>query len=336
MSTPSSVQARRLVFPAKQKVLIETFDPGRPGYKEVLVRAQLSLMSTGTENIVFNRLFDSGTHWDKWVKYPFHPGYTSVGVVEAVGEGVLLLKVGDRVAFRVGHRSHAVVEAAECHPIPDDVPFEHAVWFALAKIAFIGARAAGYRLGDSALIIGAGPIGQMSIRWARAAGVGTILAIDTAANRMPLAKAGGATSVVHAPINEARDAILRAGDSRLPRVIIDSTGNAHVFAAALSLAADRGTIVVLGDTGRPGNQVLTSDVITRGLTIVGAHDCHNTPEWNDATINRLFFGLTANGRFSLDGLNSHVFQPDECEKAYATANRDRTITMGIIFDWTNG
>ena len=69
-------------------------------------------MSTGTENIVFNRLFEPGTHWDRWVKYPFYPGYTSVGIVETLGEGVNSLKTGDRVAFRQGHRSHAIVDEA--------------------------------------------------------------------------------------------------------------------------------------------------------------------------------------------------------------------------------
>jgi 2-desacetyl-2-hydroxyethyl bacteriochlorophyllide A dehydrogenase len=333
MTTSSPDQPRRLVFPAKQQVLIETFDPGPPGPEQVLVKTQLSLMSTGTENIVYNRIFDPGTHWDKWVKYPFYPGYTSVGVVEAVGNAVTTLKPGDRVAFRTGHRSHAVVNASGCYPIPDEIPFEHAVWFALAKIAYIGALAADYHLGDSALIIGAGPIGQMSIRWACAAGVTPIITVDTATSRMPLAKAGGSTAVITAPITEAREAILQAGNGKLPRVVIDSTGNSAVFAAALGLAANHGKVVVLGDTGRPTEQALTSDVVTRGITIVGAHDSHTTAEWTDAAIMHLFFSLAKSGRFSLAGLTSHIFSPDQCEEAYLTANRDRANTMGLIFDW---
>jgi 2-desacetyl-2-hydroxyethyl bacteriochlorophyllide A dehydrogenase len=333
MSNSSPSQSRRLVFPAKQQVLIENFDPGKPGRDQVLLRTQLSLMSTGTENIVFNRLFDPGTHWDNWVKYPFYPGYTSVGVVEAVGEGVTALKAGDRVAFRQGHRSHAVENAANCYPIPDGLPFEHAAWFALAKIAFVGARAADYRLGDSVMIIGAGPIGQMSLRWATAAGLNPIIVVDTAVSRMPLATAGGATAVVTSPITEAREQILKAGNGKLPKVVIDSTGNAAVFSAALGLAADRGKVVVLGDTGSPAKQALTLDVVTRGITIVGAHDGHNTDEWHDATIMQLFFSLALSGRFKLDGLTSHVFAPEDCAEAYLTANRDRASTMGLIFDW---
>ncbi len=334
MRSTKSMTAQRLVFPGKQKVLIEDFDPGTPGSGKVLVRTQLSLMSTGTENIVFNRLFEPGTHWDNWVKYPFYPGYSSVGKIEAVGDGVTDLKVGQTVAFRAAHRSHAIEDAANCVPIPDGLPLEQAAWFALAKITFHGAFSADYRVGDSALIIGAGPIGQMSIRWARAAGVASIVVVDTAAHRMPLAKAGGATALVTAPIDQAREAVLAAGQGKLPRVVIDSTGNAAVFSAALGLAANFGKVVIMGDTGAPAKQALTSDVIMRGLTVTGAHDGHSTAQWNGETITKLFFSLAATGRFPLEGLTSHVFAPDQCAEAYATANRDRATTMGLIFDWT--
>jgi 2-desacetyl-2-hydroxyethyl bacteriochlorophyllide A dehydrogenase len=290
-------------------------------------------MSTGTENIVFNRLFDPGTNWDNWVKYPFYPGYCSVGRIIEAGEGVETLKIGDRVASRIGHHSIGYTNEAGAHLVPDGIPSEQAAWYGLAKIAFMGAKVAGYHTGDSCLIIGAGPIGQMSVRWAHAAGCTSIIVVDTAANRMPLARAGGATATIIEPIDKAREAILAAGDGKLPRVVIDSTGNAAVFAAALGLAARFGTVVILGDTGSPARQTLTSDVIGRGLTIVGAHDCHTTAEWTEAVIGKMLFKLVETGRFSLEGLTSHVFKPEQCVEAYATANRDRSATMGILFDW---
>ena len=334
-SAHPSPQPRRLVFTGKQQVKIEPFELEPLKENEVRVRTRFSLMSTGTENIVFNRLFDADTHWDRWVKYPFYPGYASVGVVEAVGAKVTSVQAGDMVGFRQGHRSHAIVAEDDCHKIPAGVPLEHAVWFPLGKITFHGAKAANYQIGDSVLIIGAGPIGQMSVRWARASAVASILVVDALASRLALAQAGGATAVISASIEKARDQILTANGGKLPRIVIDSTGNPVVFAAAQSLAADFGRIVVLGDTGTPGKQSLTSDMITRGLTIVGAHDTHNNAEWNDRTISQFFLSLAASGRFSLDGLNSHVFDPADCEGAYSIANRDRASTMGIIFDWSD-
>ena len=130
-------------------------------------------------------------------------------------------------------------------------------------------------------------------------------------------------------IRDRREAVLAGNRGTLPRVVSDATGNSQVFAAALGLAADHGTVVILGDTGDPGGQHLTGDVIRRGLTIVGVHDLHNTPEWNNASIIRLLFDLAAGGRFPLAGLNTHYFGPAQCAEAYATANRDRSKTMGL-------
>ena len=324
-------QGRRLVFTGKQQVELQEFSLPEFGEGQVLVRIEDSLMSIGTENIVFNRLFDPGTHWDQWVKYPFFPGYCAVGTVLASRGNVL--QEGDRVTVRCSHQSHAVSEEAKCCRIPENVPFEHAHWFALAKIAFHGALAAEYRLGDSVLVIGAGPIGQMSVRWAHAAGAATILVGDFATERLAMARAGGATAVVAQPIGEARDEILAATGGVLPRVVIDSTGHSGVFASALGLADRLGRVVVLGDTGSPAGQQLTSDVITRGLTVIGAHDCLETPQWNSATIVRYFLDLAASGRFALDGLNTHFFAPADCAHAYETANRERAKTMGIVFEW---
>ena len=333
MNPAPSIQARRVVFTGKQQASLETFSLPEPGPGEVRVRIELSLMSTGTENIVFNRLFDPGTHWDDWVKYPFYPGYTAVGTVESAGPNATGPKPGTRVAVRCGHQSHTNFLEERCYPIPAQLPLEEAVWYALAKIAFHGALAADLRLGDRVLIIGAGPIGQMAVRWAHAGGAQPIIVVDPVEGRLELARGGGATHTLSLPIAGARDAVLAAGGGKLPRVVIDSTGNAQVFAAALGFAEDFGTVVILGDTGSPAHQFLTPDVIRRGLKITGVHDSHNNARWNEKTMTELFFALASDGRFSAKGLNSHRFKPEDCAEAYATANRERAKTMGIVFEW---
>lgn len=333
MAAMSNISSRRLVFNGKQQVQIESCELPAPGPGEVLVRCQRSLMSTGTENIVFNRLFDPGTHWDNWVKYPFYPGYAAAGIIDATGEGVSSLRPGDRVVCRAGHGAHAVLGAPDCYPVPEGISPDSAVWFALAKIAFHGAVAAGYRLGDSALVIGAGPIGQMSLRWARASGARAVIVVDPVPDRREISLAGGASAYFSVPANEARDAVIAANGDKLPEIVIDSTGHPAAFSAALGLAASGGKVILLGDTGQPGKQALTGDVITKGLSVVGAHDARPIPGWDQASITAFFFRLALDGRFSIEGLNSHVFSPDQCEEAYATANRDRAKTMGILFRW---
>ena len=324
----------RVVFTAKQKVVLEQVALAEPQSGEVRVRSMYSLMSTGTENIVFNQLYEPGSHWDRWVKHPFYPGYSLVGEVESVGANVTSLKVGDRVVARAGHGSHQIKPADQLGKIPAGVNPKDAAWFALAKIAAMGAKAAEYKLGDDVLIIGAGPIGQMTLRWARAAGAESITVVDPVSMRLELATRGGATTVISAPIDKATDEVKAAHNGQLPRLVIDTTGNEHVFVSALALAARFGRVVVLGDTGSPTRQHLTSDVITRGVTVIGAHDGLEDGAWNAQRIYRLFFSMVKSGRFDLTGLITHTFAPNDVQKAYEIANTRRGETMGIVFDWT--
>ncbi|HEY3333341.1 MAG TPA: zinc-binding alcohol dehydrogenase [Capsulimonadaceae bacterium] len=327
------MSAKRFVFTGKQEVALEEFELEALKENEVRVQTRCSLMSTGTENIVFNRLFEAGTGWDGWVKYPFYPGYLAVGEITEVGSAVTDRTVGQRIALRGGHSSHHNFNAANTFPIPEGLDDQQAAWFGLGKIAFMGAKVSDYHLGDSVLIIGAGPIGQMSVRWASAAGLRHIVVVDPVAQRLELAKRGGATAVISKSVTECADDVKAAIGGKLPRIVNDSTGNSAVFSAALTLADRFGRVVILGDTGTPSGQHLTHDVINRGLTIVGAHDVHTNEQWNDATITELLFSLASSGRFDLSGLTSHVFAPADYASAYELANTKRGETMGIIFDW---
>jgi len=324
---------RRIVFTGARKVELEDFSAPSVDEGEVEVRITMSLMSTGTEGIIYNRWFDPGTHWDKWIRYPFYPGYSAVGSVTAVGPGVSAARIGDRVALRRSHASVHVLPASQCVVLPQSITDDQAVWFALAKIAAMGARAAGHGLGASVLVIGAGPIGQMAIRWAFASGAETITVVDPVAPRLELARFGGATATIDKPIAEAAALIKEANRGRSPGVVIDSTGNAEVFTAALAVADRFGTVVVLGDTGMPAQQRLSPDLITKGLRVVGAHDVNETPEWNSALIAPLYFRLVEDGRFRLGKLVSHTFAPHEAAAAYELATHHRKDTMGIVFDW---
>jgi|SRR5579871_1425565 len=326
--------AVRLAFTGKQQVVVEEFEPNPPEAGQVAVRSLYSLMSTGTENICFNRLFAEGTSWERWVKYPFFPGYSMIGEVAELGPDVENLNVGDRVALRASHRSWHVLSEAHCYPVPEGIDLKDAAWFSLGKIAWLGARAANYALGDSVLMVGAGPIGQMSLRWAAAADADSIIVVDPWERRLEYAQRGGATDCIAATVDRCRDEVRRILGDRSPRVVMDATGNAAVLVHALGLAADRGRVVLMGDTGFPGEQRLTGDVVNRGVTIIGAHDTHNDAVWNNATITAHLFRQVLAGRFNISGLITHTFTPGQAAEAYRLANTRREETLGILFDWT--
>ena len=323
---------KRIVFNDKQKVSLENFDLPEVGEKEILVKAELSQISIGTEMTIFNHVFDSGTHWDEWVSYPFYPGYSVVGVAEAVGNAVKNIRPGDYVVHRGNHASAAVVQSVNCYPIASGVSAEKAIWFSLAKIAAMGIYAANIKPGDCVFVIGAGPIGQMALRWALAVGAGDVICCDNQAERLKMATAGGA-AIISAYISEALPGLASMTSGKMADVVIDTTGNAEVFTAAQKAAKKFGKVIILGDTGSPSKQNISSAVITKGLKIIGAHDGHDTDEWNSAKIINLFFKLVKQDRFNLNELNTYFFSPEQCSEAYAMLNKSRSRAMGVFFDW---
>jgi threonine dehydrogenase-like Zn-dependent dehydrogenase len=141
----------------------------------------------------------------------------------------------------------------------------------------------------------------MAVRWARAAGASLVTVIDTAPLRLEAARRGGATVTVEEPVEQVTL-------DPAPDVVIDCTGNAAVFSDALRLVNPYGRVVVLGDVGRPSDQHLTSDVMVKALSIVGAPASHVRRGVERPAVHRLFFELAQQGRFPVDGLVTHCFE----------------------------
>lgn len=321
---------RKLVFTGQRKLEFHEIEPTTLAPEQLRARAVCSLMSTGTENIVFNRLFDPGTHWDQWVKYPFAPGYSWIGEITEIGAAVSQYRIGQKIALRRGHaEEHIVDDYSRCIAIPEGLSTDEAAWFALAKIAYTGAMGGEIRLGSQVLIIGGGPIGQMALRWARVCGAHRSVLVDPLPLRQEMAMRGGANAVIGERIDDVIDRMPDYFSGELPDIVIDTTGVAAVFEHAIACCRARGTVVVLGDTGSPVSQHLTSRVIVHGIRIVGSHDgLYPTPPPV-----KLFFDLASDGRFDVREMITHRYAFEDAAAAYGIANTDRASTMGILFEY---
>lgn len=354
-----STERRTLRFTGARAVELVREPCPRPRPGQVLVETSRTLISTGTELTVYSRNFAPGTHWDNWVAYPFLPGYLSAGRVIAVGTGVTDWAVGDRVASRGNHTSHAVIDvgdqmhgndpaSGDCTPanrgfhIPNDVSDEAACWMGLGKIVQVGVRAAEHDLGDVVVVIGLGLLGQLTIQYARLAGAARVIAIDTAPVRLDLARAHGATDVICATATEATAqirAIAATHGIDGADVVYDVTGHPSVLAQALPLARRFGKVVLLGDPGDPSRQTLTPDVITRGIRIVAAHDGHPpqmpTPwvRWSSHQMSEQVMAWMSRGSLRTANLVTHRFTPEQAADAYSLLDTKRTEAMGVVFTW---
>ena len=190
------MESRAVVFTEPKQAEAQPVVAADPGPGEIRVAASITLMSMGTELICFQGESDPGTHWHGWVRFPFYPGYSSVGSVESVGEGVEGFSVGDRVFHTTGHRGHYTVRAdsGTLIRVPDGVADEDAVWTKLATIAQTGVRQAEHHMGDTAVVIGLGPVGQLAAQYLRVLGLREIVAVDMVEARLEAALERGATA----------------------------------------------------------------------------------------------------------------------------------------------
>ena len=123
---------------------------------------------------------------------PSSLGYSSAGTVTAVGEGVVDIAVGDRVACAgAGYAVHAEIA---CIPrllvakIPDGLPisFDEAAFTTVGAVALHGIRTAEVKLGDLIAVLGLGLVGQLTAQLLKTAGC-RVFGFDIAADRVDLA-----------------------------------------------------------------------------------------------------------------------------------------------------
>ena len=328
---------KRIIFPAKARVALENFQLEDLGPTDVLVRTEYSLMSIGTELTVLHQRYDADSHFARIFGFPqVKTGVQAVGRVLKTGESVVDHVEGQRVFMRMAHGSHQIQPSEKCSVVPETMDPKLACWCGLAKTAFRAAWAGRFGECSSVLILGAGPVGQMALRWARAEGVSEIVVVDLSTFRLEHAVRGGASQVIAGDLKDQLEALSRMDAGRGPALVVDTTGNPEVFTSALAVLARFGKLILLGDTGYPDRQHLTSDVMSKGLTIQATHDSHDIDDWDQARIDRRFFQFAMDGHFDLDGLISHEFHPDECEAAYQLAEEKRNQVMGLLFDWSDG
>ena len=121
---------------------------------------------------------------------PMALGYSSAGVIEALGEDMQGFRVGQRVACAGGghavHAEYAVVPRNLLAPLPQNVDLESAAFTTLGAVAMHGFRLAQPEVGESVGVIGLGLLGLLAVQIASAAGC-RVLGVDIDPARVRLA-----------------------------------------------------------------------------------------------------------------------------------------------------
>lgn len=335
------MKTRAVAFPERERSALIEVEVGEPGPGEVLLEATLTMISTGTELVCFRGESDPDTHWAGYAARPHRPGYSAVGRIAALGEGVEGFAVGDRVVAVAKHQALSIVSAERgwLTPIADDLSDEQAAWSVLGVITQTNVRVAEHALGERAVIIGLGPLGQLVTQYLRVLGLAEVLAIDTVPARIAAALDHGATAAFEGDVRAAREFVLEHTGGRLADAVYDVTGHFSVLPLALPLAREFGRLMLLGDSPFPSRQHLTYDVVSRGVRIIGSRsswlpDAHAW--WTPRRQIELLHTYLRRGQMRLDDLITHRFRPEDAATVYPMLMNDRGATIGCVFDWTGG
>jgi L-iditol 2-dehydrogenase len=235
---------------------------------------------------------------------PLIMGHEAAGIVEETGSGVTGWKPGDRVTFdstvycgacwhcrrgeinlcdnrrvlgvscgeyrRDGAFAELVaVPARILYRLPDGLPFAEAAMVEALSIAVHAAGRAPVRLGDTALVVGAGMIGLLAVQALKARGCGLVAAVDVAPDRLELARSLGADKVIDTGKADAAAQIGKLTDGRGADVVVEAVGLEAAVRTAISCARKGGTVVLIGNVA-PDVGLPLQAVVTREISLLGS------------------------------------------------------------------
>jgi NADPH:quinone reductase len=205
---------------------------------------------------------------------PFVPGSEYAGVIDALGEGVTHLKLGQSVAALSGtggFGTHTIAPAALCMPMPPSMSFAEAAAFIMIYATSYHAlidRAA-LQIGETVLILGAaGGVGTAAIQIAKGIGA-RVIAAASSDDKCALCKSLGADDTINYQKQDLREAIKAATAGKGPDVIYDPVGGDFAEPAFRSIAW-RGRYLVVGFASSPQVPALPMNLpLLKGASLVG-------------------------------------------------------------------
>ena len=297
----------------------------RPDFvKQVLDKARKEGV-TSTAKAAFNRL-----------DQPMPLGYSTAGIVEAVGKGITGIHPGDRVACAGSHAAHAEYNLVPKNlfvKVPKSVDAESAAFTTLGAIALHGFRLAEPQVGENIAVVGLGLLGLLAVRIALAAGC-RVFGTDIDPERVKLGNKSGATCVLRSSAETTGRAFSTGRGFDAVLICADHPGDDAVKLAA-DLCRDRGKVISIGAVGL---NLTRKQFYEKEITFLvsrsygpGRYDPAFEEEgidypygyvrWTETRNMAAFLGLLDSGRVEVKSLITHRFEIQNAPQAYQVITR---------------
>ncbi len=278
-------------------------------------------------------------------------GYSCAGEVIAVGSEVKEFKVGDKVACGGVSACHADVVSVPvnlCVKVPLHVDLKHAAFSTIAAIAIQGIRQAELKLGENALIIGMGLLGQLTAKILEAAGV-SVLGIDVNDQQVQLAARSGIKEVYNRNQAGLEDHILQFSKGNGVDAVIITAGTTSLDPVDFAgiVCRKKGKVVVVGavPTGFDRVNYFKKELDLRMSSSYGPgrYDANYEEKgldypiayvrWTENRNMQSFIDLLSSGTVDMTPLISHVFKLENATEAYDMILSKKEIYNGIVIKY---
>jgi L-iditol 2-dehydrogenase len=235
---------------------------------------------------------------------PLIMGHEASGVVAKTGAGVSRFREGERVTFdsmiscgrclfcRQGrpnlcdnrrvlgvsceeYRRHGAFAEYVAVPehivvkIPDNLPFNEAAMVEPVSVAVHAVNITPVRLGDNAVVIGAGMIGLLTLQALRTAGCGRVVSVDLEDDRLALAKQLGADETLNSRSTDIPKRIREMTDGLGADVVMEAVGADATVRMSIESARKGGIVTLIGNVTATVSFPL-QQVVTREISVLGS------------------------------------------------------------------
>ncbi len=264
----------KIIFTAPKIAEVLQDDAPTPNSDQVLVKTMCSTVSGGTERA--NLIGDENLSWHdkpREATYPRNTGYSSSGIIEAVGSNVKDYTVGDRVALSwCPHSRYCVADASKIHKIEDpSITFSEAALCHIGTFPLGAIRKCHLEIGESAIVMGLGILGILGVLQLKAAGAAPIIAVDPVKEKRELALKLGADHAFDPFDKDFSDRVKSVTNGGV-KVALEVTGNGTALDQVLDCMARFGRVALLGCTRDSNFQIdYYRKVHGPGIVLYGAH-----------------------------------------------------------------
>jgi NADPH2:quinone reductase len=255
-------------FGGPEILKLEEIPTPKPAAGQVLVRIHAAGVNP------YDTYMRAGTYAIK-PPLPYTPGSDSAGMIEAVGDGVKIVKPGDRVytakTLTGAYAQYALALEEQVHPLPEKITFGQgaAVWVPYATAYHALHHSAQAYASETVLVHGAsGGVGTAAVQMARAMGL-TVFGTAGTQKGADLVKREGAHQVFDHSKAGYLEEIMMATGGRGSDIILEMLANVNL-SADLKLLATNGRVIIIGNRGEISinpRDLMSRRASARGFTL---------------------------------------------------------------------